>query len=64
MPVLRIIVLLAGVVSALLFPIFVGHSFSSHETGPVVFGTIGLVVGAVLIFISTKIPDPTGHHGH
>lgn len=58
MTVLRHIVLLAGVVSALLFPIFVGHALSTHESAPVFLGTIGLLVGSALIFLSTRMPDP------
>lgn len=63
MTVLRTIVLLAGVVSALLFPIFFGHALSTHETTPIVLGALGLVVGSLLIFVSTRIPDPSDH-GH
>ena len=63
MTALRIFVLLGGVVSTLVFPIFFGHALSTHESGPILFGGIGLLVGAVLIFISTRLPDSAGH-GH
>jgi hypothetical protein len=63
MAVLRILVLLAGVVSTLLFPIFLGHALSTHGTTPILLGTIGLLVGAAFIFVSTRMPDPSDH-GH
>ena len=59
MSVLRILVLLAGVVSTLLFPIFLGHALSTHGTTPILLGTIGLLVGAAFIFVSTRMPDPS-----
>jgi hypothetical protein len=63
MTALRILVLLAGVVSTLLFPVFVGHALSTHESGPVLYGGIGLLLGAVLIFVSARLPDSAGN-GH
>lgn len=56
----RLIVLLAGVVSVLLFPILFGHALSTHETGPVVTGVIALVLGIAMILVSTRIPDARG----
>ena len=63
MAVLRIVVLLAGVVCAILFPLFFGHALSTHESRPIVIGGAALVLGAALIFLSTRIVEktPSGH---
>ncbi|MGH7503022.1 MAG: hypothetical protein ACREL7_14950 [Longimicrobiales bacterium] len=63
MAVLRSVVLLAGAVSSLLFPVFFGHALSTHGTGPIIAGAIALVAGSGLIFLSTRMPGGTGH-GH
>ncbi len=60
---MRSVVLLAGVIAAILCPVFIGHAFSTHESGPVVWGLIMAGVGAILLAVGMCLPVPqSGGH--
>ena len=54
MSLIRSILVLGTVVSAVLVPLFIGHALASHENVWIVYGLIMLVVAAVLGFVVTR----------
>jgi hypothetical protein len=56
MPVLRTIVLLAGVVCSVLFPILFGHGLSVGGGRVILYASAFLIVGAALIGVAARMP--------
>lgn len=60
------VLLLAGLTSGILVPIFVGHALSTHHNEYYLYGGIALVVAAVILWIHAKtapeVPESSAHH--
>ena len=57
MNVLRTLILLAGVIGVVQFPILLGHALSAHESRPVLAAGVLIVVGIVLLAAAMRFPD-------
>jgi hypothetical protein len=53
--VVRVILLLAGAVFAVFFPVAVGHGLAAHTTKPMIVGAVSLVIGAVLMLALRRL---------